>query len=123
MLDTIIAFLALPTLSNRAWEAARAGREVRPDEIVERRISFTGVYARALVTLGGVLFVLLAFVSRRRIIEHEREKARRQTDALEATVAARTAEIAAQRESLRGYRFTYAPKLLRHFTARFEPLT
>lgn len=27
-----------------------------------------------------------------------------------------------QRESLRGYRLTYAPELLRHFTARFEPL-
>jgi tryptophanase len=23
---------------------------------------------------------------------------------------------------IRGYRFTYAPELLRHFTARFEPL-
>jgi hypothetical protein len=23
---------------------------------------------------------------------------------------------------LRGYKFTYAPELLRHFTARFEPL-
>jgi len=31
-------------------------------------------------------------------------------------------KIAAQRESLRGYQITYAPKLLRHFTARFEPL-
>ncbi|MFN7037464.1 MAG: tyrosine phenol-lyase, partial [Bellilinea sp.] len=27
-----------------------------------------------------------------------------------------------QRESLRGYRIVYAPPLLRHFTARFEPL-
>jgi tryptophanase len=24
--------------------------------------------------------------------------------------------------SIRGYKFTYAPELLRHFTARFEPL-
>lgn len=32
------------------------------------------------------------------------------------------AKIAAQRENLRGYRITYAPKLLRHFTAHFEPL-
>jgi tryptophanase len=31
-------------------------------------------------------------------------------------------EIAARKESLRGYRFTYAPDLLRHFTAKFEPL-
>jgi tryptophanase len=31
-------------------------------------------------------------------------------------------KIAAQRKYLRGYRITYAPKLLRHFTARFEPL-
>ncbi len=31
-------------------------------------------------------------------------------------------KIAAQREYLHGYRITYAPKLLRHFTARFEPL-
>jgi tryptophanase len=31
-------------------------------------------------------------------------------------------KIAAQKETIRGYRFTYAPKLLRHFTARFEPM-
>ncbi|MEW6717341.1 MAG: tryptophanase [Chloroflexota bacterium] len=31
--------------------------------------------------------------------------------------------IDAHKEELRGYRFTYAPKLLRHFTARFEPIT
>jgi tryptophanase len=31
-------------------------------------------------------------------------------------------KIAARRETLRGYRYTYAPELLRHFTARFEPL-
>lgn len=30
--------------------------------------------------------------------------------------------IYARREELRGFRFTYAPKLLRHFTARFEML-
>lgn len=30
--------------------------------------------------------------------------------------------IAAEAEALRGYRMTYAPELLRHFTARFEPL-
>jgi len=30
--------------------------------------------------------------------------------------------IAARRESLRGYRLAYAPDLLRHFTARFEPV-
>jgi tryptophanase len=30
--------------------------------------------------------------------------------------------IAARREELCGYGFTYAPDLLRHFTARFEPL-
>jgi tryptophanase len=30
--------------------------------------------------------------------------------------------IAERREQVRGYRFTYAPELLRHFTARFEPL-
>ena len=32
------------------------------------------------------------------------------------------AKIARQAESYRGYRITYQPKLLRHFTARFEPL-
>ncbi len=32
------------------------------------------------------------------------------------------AGIASRRNELRGYKFTYAPKLLRHFTARFEPL-
>jgi tryptophanase len=31
-------------------------------------------------------------------------------------------EIAKRRESLRGYRFTYAPEFLRHFTARFETI-
>ena len=31
------------------------------------------------------------------------------------------ARIAAHKAKLRGVRFTYAPKLLRHFTARFEP--
>ena len=31
-------------------------------------------------------------------------------------------QIASHRDQVRGYRFTYAPKLLRHFTARFEPL-
>lgn len=30
--------------------------------------------------------------------------------------------IAARRDQLRGFRMTYAPELLRHFTARFEPL-
>ncbi len=30
--------------------------------------------------------------------------------------------IAQKRDSLKGFRFTYAPELLRHFTARFEPL-
>jgi tryptophanase len=37
-------------------------------------------------------------------------------------VAETLAKIAAQRNDLRGYRFTHAPELLRHFTARFEPL-
>jgi tryptophanase len=31
-------------------------------------------------------------------------------------------KIASQRKSYRGYRLTYSPELLRHFTARFEPL-
>ncbi len=31
-------------------------------------------------------------------------------------------EILTIKETLRGYQFTYAPKLLRHFTARFEPV-
>jgi tryptophanase len=31
-------------------------------------------------------------------------------------------KIAARKQAVRGYRFTYAPKLLRHFTARFEPV-
>jgi tryptophanase len=29
--------------------------------------------------------------------------------------------IANRRGQVRGYRFSYAPELLRHFTARFEP--
>jgi tryptophanase len=31
-------------------------------------------------------------------------------------------EIAQHKETLHGYKFTYAPKLLRHFTAKFTPL-
>jgi tryptophanase len=31
-------------------------------------------------------------------------------------------EITKKREEVSGYKFTYAPQLLRHFTARFEPL-
>jgi tryptophanase len=37
-------------------------------------------------------------------------------------VAETLAQISSRREQVRGYKFTYAPKLLRHFTARFEPL-
>jgi tryptophanase len=32
------------------------------------------------------------------------------------------AKLVDKRTTLKGYRFTYAPELLRHFTARFEPL-
>jgi tryptophanase len=35
-------------------------------------------------------------------------------------VAETLVKIAARRNDIRGYKFTYAPKLLRHFTARFE---
>jgi tryptophanase len=37
-------------------------------------------------------------------------------------VAETLVKIAARSKDIRGYRFTYAPKLLRHFTARFEPV-
>ncbi len=37
-------------------------------------------------------------------------------------VAETLARIKARAGSIRGYRFTYAPELLRHFTARFEPV-
>jgi tryptophanase len=37
-------------------------------------------------------------------------------------VAEALANIKKRAESIRGYKFTYAPELLRHFTARFEPL-
>ena len=30
--------------------------------------------------------------------------------------------IKSRADKVRGYKFTYAPELLRHFTARFEPL-
>lgn len=32
------------------------------------------------------------------------------------------AKIAKQKDKVRGYKFTYAPKMLRHFTARFAPV-
>jgi tryptophanase len=38
-------------------------------------------------------------------------------------VAEILARIAEKKDEVRGYRFTYAPALLRHFTARFEPVT
>ena len=37
-------------------------------------------------------------------------------------VADSLAQIKCRAESIRGYKFTYAPELLRHFTARFAPL-
>src|SRR4030095_2491450 len=37
-------------------------------------------------------------------------------------VADALAQIKSRAYALRGYQFTYAPELLRHFTARFEPL-
>lgn len=37
-------------------------------------------------------------------------------------VAETISRINARKDDLRGYKFTYAPKLLRHFTARFAPL-
>ncbi len=37
-------------------------------------------------------------------------------------VADTLARLVQRRETVRGYRFTYAPELLRHFTARFEPV-
>jgi tryptophanase len=37
-------------------------------------------------------------------------------------VAETLEKIAAHKDRVRGYRFTYAPELLRHFTARFEPV-
>jgi len=37
-------------------------------------------------------------------------------------VAETMSKISSRKESIHGYKFTYAPKLLRHFTARFEPV-
>ncbi len=37
-------------------------------------------------------------------------------------IARVVADIAQRASTLKGYKFTYAPKLLRHFTAKFEPL-
>jgi tryptophanase len=37
-------------------------------------------------------------------------------------VADSLAHIKDRAPKVRGYKFTYAPELLRHFTARFEPL-
>ncbi len=38
------------------------------------------------------------------------------------TIADVVARVRKRSKKVRGYRFTYAPKLLRHFTARFEPV-
>ncbi|HEY70602.1 MAG TPA: tryptophanase [Anaerolineae bacterium] len=38
------------------------------------------------------------------------------------TIADVVARVKKRGKKVRGYRFTYAPKLLRHFTARFEPV-
>lgn len=38
-------------------------------------------------------------------------------------VADTLSTLSQQASGLRGYRITYAPPLLRHFTARFEPLS
>jgi tryptophanase len=38
------------------------------------------------------------------------------------TIAEVVARVKKRGKKVRGYRFTYAPKLLRHFTARFEPV-
>ncbi len=48
----------------------------------------------------AVLFLLAGAAARNRIITREREKTRRNTEALEKTVAERTAEIAAQRDNI-----------------------
>jgi tryptophanase len=37
-------------------------------------------------------------------------------------VAEAVIHVASQKASIRGYRMTHAPAVLRHFTARFEPL-
>lgn len=37
-------------------------------------------------------------------------------------IAESIAKIVTRKDALKGYKFTYAPPLLRHFTARFEPL-
>ena len=37
-------------------------------------------------------------------------------------VAEAVIDVAAMKDQLRGYRITYAPAVLRHFTAAFEPL-
>jgi tryptophanase len=37
-------------------------------------------------------------------------------------VADALAEIKARKDDINGYRITYAPELMRHFTAHFEPL-
>lgn len=42
-------------IEQAAVAAARAGREVRPEPVVEVKVPFTGVYARALVTLGSAV--------------------------------------------------------------------
>ncbi|MGZ7080243.1 MAG: hypothetical protein ACXVJT_12575, partial [Thermoanaerobaculia bacterium] len=44
------------------------------------------------------------------------------TDAQLRYAAESVVEVAGRAESLHGYRITYEPRFLRHFTARFEPL-
>jgi tryptophanase len=44
------------------------------------------------------------------------------TDAQLRYAAEAAIEVAARATELRGYRITYEPRFLRHFTAKFEPL-
>ena len=72
-------------------------------------------FARADPASGEMIYPLMELV---RLALPRRTYTQAHLDFVAQTVL----RVWARRQSLRGFRITYEPKLLRHFTARFEPL-